>query len=165
MSSASREVSIEGEKFGKKYNSCRLRSFLIFERHSLPSDGANAQRSEAPTAGGPFFTITGKRSLPWIFSRSPRSPSSPCFFIISHDRRQILHFNIARHPTSSWVVQQLRKAFPYESARNSYSSITTRNMALKSLLPFALSKSPACTESLAKHSKNMFLFDCFQKLR
>jgi putative transposase len=22
-----------------------------------------------------------------------------CFFIISHDRRQILHFNITRHPT------------------------------------------------------------------
>ena len=39
-----------------------------------------------------------------------------CFFIISHDRRQILHFNITRHPTSSWIVQQLREAFPYESA-------------------------------------------------
>jgi len=39
-----------------------------------------------------------------------------CFFIISHDRRRILHFNITRHPTSSWIVQQLREAFPYQSA-------------------------------------------------
>jgi transposase InsO family protein len=39
-----------------------------------------------------------------------------CFFIISHDRRQIVHFNLTRHPTSSWIVQQLREAFPYESA-------------------------------------------------
>src|SRR5882724_2637521 len=39
-----------------------------------------------------------------------------CFFVIGHDRRRILHFNIARHPTSLWVVQQLREAFPYESA-------------------------------------------------
>jgi putative transposase len=36
-----------------------------------------------------------------------------CFFVISHDRRRILHFNITRHPTSSWIVQQLREAFPF----------------------------------------------------
>ena len=39
-----------------------------------------------------------------------------CFFIISHDRRRILEFNVTRHPTSSWIVQQLREAFPYQSA-------------------------------------------------
>jgi putative transposase len=39
-----------------------------------------------------------------------------CFFIISHDRRRILHFNVAMHPTSRWVVQQLREAFPFGSA-------------------------------------------------
>jgi putative transposase len=39
-----------------------------------------------------------------------------CFFVISHDRRRILHFNVTRHPTSAWIVQQLREAFPYQSA-------------------------------------------------
>ena len=39
-----------------------------------------------------------------------------CFFVISHGRRRILHFNITRHPTSMWIVQQLREAFPFESA-------------------------------------------------
>ena len=39
-----------------------------------------------------------------------------CFFVISHDRRQILHFNVTKHPTSVWIVQQLREAFPFESA-------------------------------------------------
>src|ERR1019366_5902446 len=38
-----------------------------------------------------------------------------CFFIIGHDRRRILHFNLTRHPTSAWTVQQLREAFPYDS--------------------------------------------------
>ena len=33
-----------------------------------------------------------------------------CFFIISHDRRRILHCNVTQHPTSSWIVQQLREA-------------------------------------------------------
>jgi transposase InsO family protein len=39
-----------------------------------------------------------------------------CFFVISHDRRQIIHFNVTRHPTSAWIIQQLREAFPYQSA-------------------------------------------------
>ena len=39
-----------------------------------------------------------------------------CFFVIGHDRRRILHFNVTKHPTSFWVVQQLREAFPFESA-------------------------------------------------
>jgi hypothetical protein len=38
------------------------------------------------------------------------------FFLIPHDRRRILHFNVTKHPTSLWVVQQLREAFPYEWA-------------------------------------------------
>src|SRR5215470_5252077 len=39
-----------------------------------------------------------------------------CFFVISHDRRRILHFNVTKHPTSFWIVQQLREAFPFGSA-------------------------------------------------
>ena len=39
-----------------------------------------------------------------------------CFFIIAHDRRRILHFNVTKHPTSDWVIQQLREAFPYDYA-------------------------------------------------
>src|SRR5258706_245427 len=39
-----------------------------------------------------------------------------CFFVISHERRRILHFNVTRHPTSAWIIQQLREAFPFESA-------------------------------------------------
>src|SRR3981189_2123336 len=38
-----------------------------------------------------------------------------CFFVISHDRRRILHFNVTKHPTSLWIVQQLREAFPFGS--------------------------------------------------
>jgi hypothetical protein len=39
-----------------------------------------------------------------------------CFFVIHHDRRRILHVNITKHPTSSWIVQQLREAFPFGAA-------------------------------------------------
>jgi transposase InsO family protein len=35
-----------------------------------------------------------------------------CFFVIGHDRRCVLHFNVTRHPSSAWIVQQLREAFP-----------------------------------------------------
>jgi putative transposase len=39
-----------------------------------------------------------------------------CFFVISHGRRRILHLNVTKHPTSLWVVQQLRESFPFELA-------------------------------------------------
>ena len=34
------------------------------------------------------------------------------FFVIAHGRGKILHFNVTRHPTAEWVVQQLRETFP-----------------------------------------------------
>jgi putative transposase len=39
-----------------------------------------------------------------------------CFFIISHNRRRILHVNVTKHPTSGWITQQLREAFPFEAS-------------------------------------------------
>jgi putative transposase len=39
-----------------------------------------------------------------------------CFFIIAHGRRRILHCKVTKHPTSAWVIQQLREAFPYDSS-------------------------------------------------
>jgi len=38
------------------------------------------------------------------------------FFIIEHGRRRILHFNATFYPSAAWVIQQLRDAFPYDSA-------------------------------------------------
>jgi transposase InsO family protein len=34
------------------------------------------------------------------------------FFVIEHGRCRILHFNMTRHPTAEWVVQQMRETFP-----------------------------------------------------
>jgi putative transposase len=39
-----------------------------------------------------------------------------CFFIIGHDRRKILRFNVTRNPHALWIVQQLREAWPYAPA-------------------------------------------------
>jgi hypothetical protein len=39
-----------------------------------------------------------------------------CFFVIDHARRKILQFNVTRHPSTDWVVQQLRHAFPEAGA-------------------------------------------------
>jgi len=38
------------------------------------------------------------------------------WFVIGHGRREILHFGVTAHPTSSWVIQQLREAFPEDTA-------------------------------------------------
>ena len=36
-----------------------------------------------------------------------------CFFVIGHDRRKILRFNVTKHPSAFWIVQQMREAWPY----------------------------------------------------
>jgi len=39
-----------------------------------------------------------------------------CWFVIHHEHRRILHFNATFNPTAAWVIQQLREAFPFETA-------------------------------------------------
>ena len=53
-----------------------------------------------------------------------------CFFVISHDRRKILCFNVTRNPHALWIVQQLREAWPYGPARRFLCSITTQSSEL-----------------------------------
>ncbi|MBF0454694.1 MAG: DDE-type integrase/transposase/recombinase [Magnetococcales bacterium] len=36
--------------------------------------------------------------------------------LIDHERRRIVHFNVTTNPTSRWVIQQIREAFPWDSA-------------------------------------------------
>ena len=38
------------------------------------------------------------------------------FFVTDHGTRRIRHANVTVHPSSEWVVQQLREAFPYDEA-------------------------------------------------
>ena len=36
------------------------------------------------------------------------------FLVLAHDRRRILHFNVAADPTTEWTGQQLREAFAFD---------------------------------------------------
>jgi transposase InsO family protein len=38
------------------------------------------------------------------------------WFVLDHDRRRVIHFNVTSSPTARWVIQQLREAFPSDAA-------------------------------------------------
>jgi transposase InsO family protein len=37
-----------------------------------------------------------------------------CFIVLRHHRREIIVFNITRHPTACWTAHQITAAFPYD---------------------------------------------------
>jgi putative transposase len=39
-----------------------------------------------------------------------------CFLVLSHDRRQVVHFNVTAHPTAFWTGQQMAEDFPEDTA-------------------------------------------------
>ena len=38
------------------------------------------------------------------------------WFVLDHDRRRLIHFNVTTNPTARWAIQQLREAFPSDTA-------------------------------------------------
>jgi hypothetical protein len=59
----------------------------------------------AEMAGADFFTVpTALFQVLYVW------------VILGHERRRIVHLNVTAHPTSAWVAQQLREAFPFEQA-------------------------------------------------
>jgi hypothetical protein len=64
-----------------------------------------------PSAGLPFSVITGKRLPRWTSLRFRRSPSARSIAFSSS-----VTIVGVKHPTSLWIVQQLREAFPFGSA-------------------------------------------------
>ena len=51
------------------------------------------------------------------------------FFVIEHGRRRVLHFNVTRHPTGEWVVNNCVKHFQRRVDIVTPFSTTTRNSA------------------------------------
>ena len=38
------------------------------------------------------------------------------FVVLHHERRRIVHFGVTTNPTAAWVAQQIREAFPWDTA-------------------------------------------------
>jgi putative transposase len=49
--------------------------------------------------------------------------------VLSHSRRQVVHFNVTEHPTACWTAQQMIEAFAEDTA--------PRYLILRRLLPSA----------------------------
>jgi putative transposase len=56
-------------------------------------------------ASGDFFTVpTATFRVLYVF------------FVLAHDRRRVLHFNVTENPSAEWTAQQIVEAFPEDTA-------------------------------------------------
>jgi transposase InsO family protein len=91
-----------------------------------PAAGSEPLRSLLDIASS-YRTSNGKRGLKLLSSHKDLIVGMDFFvvptvhfkllyawFAIDHGRRRILHFHVTENPTASWVIQQLRHAFPGE---------------------------------------------------
>ena len=69
------------------------------------------------------------------------------FFIIDHSRRKIVHLNTTISPTAKWVIQQLRNAFPFDTAPDYLISDpdTIFSSKVKTLFAYQLGINPKVT--------------------
>jgi len=58
----------------------------------------------------------GIAAMDFLVGPTVRFRLSYAWFVIGHGRRQIIHFGVTEHPTSPWVVQHLREAFPNDTS-------------------------------------------------
>jgi transposase InsO family protein len=78
-----------------------------------------AQRSKPPSQTWRAFLDNHVKSMVSVdFFTVPtlRFQVLYVFLVLAHDRRRILQFGVTAHPTAEWTVQQLRNAFPWETA-------------------------------------------------
>ena len=83
-----------------------MAKYLARQRHPpAPTWKAFLQTHVSQRAAVDFFTV-------------PAATFRVLFVLVvlSHERRRILHVNVTHHPTSAWTRQQLREAFPWDSA-------------------------------------------------
>jgi transposase InsO family protein len=96
---------IHGEllKLGYKVSERTVSRFMPKRKHSAGHGGnwrTFLRNHRHAISAMDFFTV------PTIFYKQLYG-----FFIIGHDRRKIIHFNVTFHPTGEWIASQLQTAF------------------------------------------------------
>jgi len=82
----------------------------------LDETGAEESRAGQALARLPSKPSGSYRRNGFLHGSNDHVRRALLLLIISHDRRRILHVNVTKHPTSGWIIQQLREAFPFGSA-------------------------------------------------
>jgi hypothetical protein len=79
------------------------------------------------------------------------------FLVLGHSRRQLLWFEVTRHPTAAWLTRQITEAFPWASAPAYLVRVMTAPMGTSSPLASGRWVSATGRSLLDRHGKMVSL--------
>jgi hypothetical protein len=105
---------------GALLSAFRSRRDLLLEvlalRQQLAAFKARGKTPCIRAAYRAFWVVLRQAWARWADVLVIVKPETVVLFVIRHGRRHIAHFNVTERPAAAWVVQQLREAFPHDSA-------------------------------------------------
>ena len=111
--------------------------FVLSERTVARYLSRIQRRGDAAKKWSAFLHNHGEAIVAFDFFTVPTATFRVlyCFFVIEHERRRILHFNVTRHPSADWVLQQLRETF-VEAGRYRYAIFDHDSIFNKDVIAF-----------------------------
>ena len=91
----------------------------------MPRAGNQCEMTGAALARGQLLNITRVSATGFLKTCPQVSVHWPflllllfvlAFLVLGHGRRQLLWFEVTRHPTAAWLARQITEAFPWTSA-------------------------------------------------
>jgi hypothetical protein len=105
-----------GSSGGRPPVNAEIKALVSRMAVAKPSPGCSRRgAARPPRLGERSSPITAETSFALDFFTVPTA-GLRVLFVVAHERRRVVHFNVTEHPTAAWTARQIVDTFPDDSA-------------------------------------------------